>query len=656
MTDVFEPKNIPLMAASSLALSKQLLADKEHIFQVTLADGVINIPAKWLIVNLFTWRPLIRRNMTVAMRHTMCDGLVTSRRLATIQTAIYDDVVNANTTQNGVVLPDIDRAILEDLCETINDLHTMIATQLGEYHLSMSAFELSDLLLHPDIEPLTRIDFSNEMRLGTEATEEKLAISGRAIVEKLKDRSIPSNILAPFLELGQLNDNQLSQVVMAIGYRTDASDTMVRLPITTSYMRGLQNITDYAIESLAAKKTIYYNKNAMPETQYSNRKQQILSSAIRLLYPGDCGSQLTIPFHVSQDNARNLLGKYVVNAGQTFFLSRQNIEKYIGSTVQLRSPLTCRYTDGICHICGGRLTYYIPPHTAIGIASTVEYMASVAQLVLSAKHFAVTKAIPYIVDEFLRDYMIVRNNDIYMHEKIDISRLKIGVQFADIQHIKELNVAENTEESAPINEQQFSSIHHVIFADTTSDTILTPEVPMVSNGTVPYFSSELLDHIRDHPKCVTILEDMVWISLKGFDHRNEPLMRYVMQSNSMLRFNERLSKFATSEVREYTSLPEVLAQFSEMVFTKVKDVNIFHLETVLKSYLITDDTNYNIPVVTDINNVKFGTLLSIIPRRSLGGLFAYERLAKFMTEEPELYLLGHRVGIFDSFFYNENPQ
>jgi len=36
----------------------------------------------------------------------------------------------------------------------------------------------------------------------------------------------------------------------------------------------------------------------------------------------------------------------------------------------------------------------------------------------------------------------------------------------------------------------------------------------------------------------------------------------------------------------------------------------------------------------------------------LGALFAYERLAEFMTKEPELYLFPHRHGDFDDFFFN----
>jgi hypothetical protein len=322
--------------------------------------------------------------------------------------------------------------------------------------------------------------------------------------------------------------------------------------------------------------------------------------------------------------------------------------------VQLRSPLTCRHTDGICHVCGGHLTDFMPAHTVVGIACTVEYMSAVSQLVLSTKHFSSTKAIAYIVPDQLRDFLFVKQNDIFIREAIDIDRLKIAVSFRDIPYIKEIRAADEEGETvAPISDKQFSNIRSMIFADANSDTLATPEVSLISNGTIPYFSAELLNFIREHPRCVTIADDLVWISLKNFDRTNEPLLRYVVQSNSMMRFNNELETFATSDIGDYTTLKEALADFSEKVFQEI-NVNLLHLETVLKSYLITSDQDYNVPMVTDIDNVRFGTLLTIMPRRSLGGMLAYERLGEFMAKEPELYLLPHREGLFDSFFYAEH--
>ena len=653
MLESFYPSNIPLLVTNSLDLSRMLFQNKEKEFLVHLADENFVIKAKWLMVNIFLWRPLVKRNLPVEKRHTHYKGLITPKSIALQQTEIFNDVIKTYSSQ-GIDIPvSEERSILSDLCDAINDLHTMIATQLGEYHLSISAFELADLFLNPEVAPLTELDVSREMMIGITAAEEKIKLSGKKLVEKLKDRSLPSNVIAPFLELGQLNENQLVAMFLAIGYRATVSDNVVRKPILTSYMKGLTNIIDYTIETFMAMKTVYYNKIAMPNSSYDSRKQQLLSSSVRRLYPGDCGTTVTTPLYVHKDNFKHIVGKHIIGDNRLITLSFDNVENYIGSTINMRSPLTCRHTDGMCHVCGGALTNYMSSKSVVGIACTVEYMAKVNQLVLSAKHFSTTKAIAYVIPDVLKEVLVVRQNDIYIREEIDVDRLKVGIQFQDIPHIMEIKLDENSDSESLISEQQFSSINQLIFANGDNDRILTPEVPMMSDGIVPYFSSEMITFLRNNFCNVTITEDMVWISLKRFDHINEPFLKCIVQSNSMIRFTKALSSFATSEIKNYTTLGEALRDLSDMVFREI-GTNIFHVETVLKSYLITSETDYNIPIVTDPNNVMFGTLPTIMPRRSLGALFAFEKLGEYMEREPELYLLPHKAGVFDCFFFPED--
>lgn len=648
MIESFYPNNIPLFASGSIEFSKTLISIKEQQFQVHLVDGHIIMQAKWLMINIFIWRPLIRRGLPVEKRHMILTGLITPKIIASRMTEIYDDVVSTFHSQGGIP-PDEERSILGDLCETINDLHTVVVNQLGSYHLSISAFELADLFLNPEVAKLTELDVSREMLVGITATEDKIRISGEHLVEKLKDKTIPSNVIAPFLELGQLSEKQLVAMFLAVGYRTDVSEDIVRKPILSSYMGGLKDISEYAIESLMGKKTVYYNKQALPDASYDGRKQQLLSSTVRRLYPGDCGSRVTVPFHIHKDNARNTINKNIWD-GRIIRLTKDNIGSYVGTTVNLLSPLTCRHTDGMCHVCGGHLTDYIPSKTVVGIACTVEFMSRVKQLVLSAKHYSTTEAIAYVVPEALREVLVIKQNDIYIRDYIDVDKLRIGIQYRDVPYISELKADEASGSTMLISEQQFSSINYMTLARTDSDTILTPEVPMVSDKVVPYLSTEILNHMKNHFRDITTTDDIVWISLKRFDHINEPLLRCSVQSNSMIRFTTELSRLMTRDIRKYTKLGEALRDMSEMVFSEI-DTNIFHIETVLKASLITSDVDYNIPVVTDPDNVMFGTLPTIIPRRSLGGLLAYEKLADYMTREPELYLLGHKTGIFDSFFF-----
>jgi hypothetical protein len=49
------------------------------------------------------------------------------------------------------------------------------------------------------------------------------------------------------------------------------------------------------------------------------------------------------------------LYRYIVEKGKLVLLDDDNIEKYIGKTVKLRSPLYCNDEGHICNICAGEL-------------------------------------------------------------------------------------------------------------------------------------------------------------------------------------------------------------------------------------------------------------------------------------------------------------
>lgn len=654
MLAVFHPHTIPLMAHSCLDLSQTLLEIKETEFEVPLADVTLILKAKWLMVNIFLWRPLVKRGLAVQQRHTLYEGLVSKKTIARVMTEIYKDVVDHVKAQHAGVLPETeDHSILYDLCEIHEDMHQMVATKLGAYHLSISAFELCDMLEDPEFNTLLDTEFETIRDASIQTIEHELALAGKAMIKKLGDKTIPSNIIAPFLELGLLSTNQLQHVTVALGFRTDASETMIRYPILTSYIKGLQNIKDFAVESLSAKKTVYYNKDAMPDAQYRNRMQQILASVMRFLYTGDCGTPLSVPFYVTEKNAKNLEEKYIVEDGHLIVLDKKTLPRYINKTVHLRSPLVCRHTDGMCQICGGRMTDYIFRHSVIGIESAVEYMSPASQLVLSAKHFSKISAIQYTIPEILRDLLIIKQNDLYISPDIPAAHLKIGVSFRDMPHIGDLlapddDAAEECDVET-ISERDFSTINTITVARSSDETIICHDVVMLSDNTVPYFSVEFLSYMKDNRRLVSV-GDVIWIDLKYFDHVNAPLLRYTIESNSMIKFNNLLFGFVKSAVSNYTSIPDALRDFTALVYREIDATNIIHLEVVLKSYLITDALNYKIPQVTDINAVQFGDIFSITPRRSLGQQYAFERLADFL-KLPETYNHPHGEGVFDTFFY-----
>lgn len=93
MLEIFDPHKTPLLTSSLLSLSKMFLNIKEQKFSVQFSDGPVTMEAKWLIMNIFLWRPLVRRGFPIEKRHSIYQGLVTSKIIAARQTEIYLDVL-----------------------------------------------------------------------------------------------------------------------------------------------------------------------------------------------------------------------------------------------------------------------------------------------------------------------------------------------------------------------------------------------------------------------------------------------------------------------------------------------------------------------------------------------------------------------------------
>ena len=80
------------------------------------------------------------------------------------------------------------------------------------------------------------------------------------------------------------------------------------------------------------------------------------------IYEGDCGTQVTLPFEITAANCKKCIGKNIVDDnGNIFPLTRNNINDYIDKTVNMRSAITCRHTNGVCEVCAGLIHRNLGP-------------------------------------------------------------------------------------------------------------------------------------------------------------------------------------------------------------------------------------------------------------------------------------------------------
>lgn len=610
----------------------KLLSIQDQYINITMDDKIIEMKRKYAIIHLHFWWILLKYQMPVTTKYILFHDIVSDKEIGDLMSMIYADILEAQDITNPKF----------DFWTAINDLHNFIIRECNEYHCSLSILELAELAHSKQMRAITdKMDFDEKSL--TSVVEKKMDEYSSKLNDTLT-KPFKENVLYEYHRLGYINRMQLPQVLLAIGTRTDVNDMIVRYPIKSSFLSGMTNVIEYIVESLSAKKCAFYNKIALPNSQYFARKQHLITSSIAHIYKGDCGTNLTMPFFVHDDNHKDLVGKFHVKNGKRLTITKDNTKDLIGNTIEMRSPLSCRYRDGLCEVCGGMLTRYLIDGVSPGILSAQKFSGQVTQKILSAKHLQNTTSVTYVPPDILSEFLTTKKDKIYWRKDREnaIKDWKLGVPIYDIRHISDLNLIKN---DSAINPEHFSKITKMCISTISNDEHITKIINMESNRTYPYFSKEMLIYIRENYDRLTI-GDTVWIPLDKFDINN-PIFKSLVLNDSMLVFVETCKSALESKISGYTSIPEALKDLSNIIYNKVS-VNIFHIETLLKSYLITSEFDYSIPEVTDIDNVKFQTLSRINVQRSLGTFMAFENIYGTLIH-PTTYLIPRAANPFDTY-------
>ena len=164
--------------------------------------------------------------------------------------------------------------------------------------------------------------------------------------------------------------------------------------------------------------------------------------------------------------------------------------------------------------------------------------------------------------------------------------------------------------------------------------------------TYPHLSPEILAIIRDNPDDITIQNGVAWLLLRNIDP-DVPIMQCTVVNNSIKRFVKRFSDLVTNDVERYRSMNDFMRDLTRLIWPRV-GTHITHVSCLARACLITSRKDFHVPVMTDPDSVMFGKLGRIIPMRSIGGLFAFERY-NLATNKPVTYITPKRHGIYDEF-------
>jgi hypothetical protein len=85
------------------------------------------------------------------------------------------------------------------------------------------------------------------------------------------------------------------------------------------------------------------------------------NQAVKLDEKGsDCGSKAYREVTVTKKNKGKLLKRYWLNGNKLQLLNKEDLDKLVGKTIKIRSPLYCCASGGkICNKCAGELPYLL---------------------------------------------------------------------------------------------------------------------------------------------------------------------------------------------------------------------------------------------------------------------------------------------------------
>lgn len=617
--------------------------NRDTMFTVVCEDGDFEIEGRWMLVNTAIGMPRLERGLLLSYeRHMTHNELYSPKVHARCSTRIRRSLIKHNNRD----------AVQYSILYSVQELHNLCYTHLGPFIRTMDIFALGQIILDPKFHDVFNISIEEEKKRSIDAAEEKIRACAKIAIDTLVAPENKWNVLYAPLKCGVLKTNQFHQVVMMIGSKTDTDDYIFPHMMECSYLSGMRNITDLAVESRSALKAAYYNDTMMPTTQYLARRIQIMGIDSHRLYKGDCGTDQTVPYVITEKHKNSYLGKYAKSESGLVCLDEDNIDQYVNKEVHLRATGPCRHDNGYCEVCGGTLTENFHPNMNVNMVADVKSVSDAAQMVLHTKHFAMASSAIYTIPPQLQSVFRVEDNSIIFRDVYHdrIKEMAIGFQPKDIARVEDIRLIKD---SSSVSPEYFSDIKYLNLGHVEEDGTVSQVSTRVSmkgdeDKVYPYLSPETLRMIEEYPECIWRDSKLVWIKLKYFDPKL-PFLKHVVINDSIKLFVSALQTFVMKDIGKYKSYPAAVHLLRDYLWSRDINTHITHIETMIKSFLITGSLDYSIGLIDHVDDVRFGTLSRLVPRRSIGGQLVFEREREYL-ESPATSILPKKSGQFDEFF------
>lgn len=613
------------------------LPEERHI--VVFDDGELETHTRATITSVYLWYPVLKfEGMSLKTDYHLGSRRFTSKRMLQILNTVVWDI-------HAAMDEAVDSEHLAFLCmSTVNRFYNVFTVRLSAYVATMSLIDMVEIMEHPAIAKANA-----EVKPTQHSIEDQCYPT--ITKELMEAPELSGNPVAEGCRSGTQKMGQVLQCVGPIGYRTDIGSQIFQNPIMTGFVQGQNTLHDNMIESRSGAKSLLYNKYLLRNTEYFNRKTQLVAQYVQNLHMGDCGTPHTIRVPVLENLLPQMRGKYYKKPDGGLDWLRGDEKHLIGQEIEVRSVMGCTHSDpgGVCLTCYGRLGFSIPHGTNIGQVSAVSMGDKITSSVLSTKHLDSTARVEkFRLSGTEKEYLRIPKDDevLYLKESLHKKSLKVTVLKDEANSLADVLMLPDLAEYDVANATQFTQIMLTTYdgnGQEEDNDVLTVSLYNRRSS----FSREMLEHIK-RVRWVNDEKGNPVIDISSFDV-NKPFLvlpfKHVNMYEVMVRIQSFLHSGSDSEskklgrgrkrkkdkevkpnyLKDYRRNPvDGLVVLFQMLNEKLS-INLVHCEILAYAMMVRSsaDRDYRLPV-PGISGMyeKYSVLME---NRSLSAAMAFEK-------------------------------
>lgn len=553
------------------------------------------------------------------------------------------EIINATVWAVKDHYPEVDTELLaKRAIEANNELYNAITTHLSQYVTTMSMFDVVEVMDHPKIQ-----EANANVKPTQHSIEEECY---KQIAEVLKDPTqLRGNPIAEGIRAGTLSMGQILQSVGPRGPMTDINSSIFPNMVLDGHISGISRLHDSMVESRSGSKSLLFNKILLKNTEFFNRKMQLVSQYVKNIHMGDCGTPHHIVYPVTETTLPALCGKYQITPSGLVKITGKETE-LIGQDIPIRSVLGCTHPDpaGVCQVCYGRLAYSIPRGTNIGQVSAAVQGDKITSAVLGTKHLdSTSKVEAFQLGPLEAKFLEVNkaNDAMYLRQSWRNKTIRVTLLGTEVPN---LSTARRVDIEA-LEPAKLSSLSRILLTVGDDDDPEYEETLNVSLfNRMSSLSRAVLYHIRENVWLqntsgnieldltgfdftqplltlplthVNMYEKMKYI--KAFLHSNVESVKPLTRGRSRRKMKKEKKYIKPKFLRDYTDATQGVAALAEILNTNFY-ANLVHCEVLVYALMIRSRArkDYRLPIPALAG--EFESYSKIMGERSLGASMAFQ--------------------------------